>query len=366
MEERRFVYLDLDCFFCACEILRDRTLLHLPFAVGGPPQQRGVVASASYPARIHGVRSAMPMSKAMRLCPELRVVSAHFDDYGQRSREVMEYLRTISPIFEQRSIDEAVLDVCDVSLASLDLAQEIQHSIRQRFRLPCSIGVAKSIMMAKIAIEVGKKQGKPGKVPQALVAVPNGEERAFLAPLPIGIMPGIGPKMEATLFSMGIVTLGQLADWPMLALQKRFGRYGLMIQRLAQGVDTSEIETTHQRKAISQEHTFARDVIDADTLVERLREQSYRVSRELQTKKMDAQVVKMKVRWEDFTTLTRQITLPEPTDDAEVLLRVGVQLFEQVWIPDRPVRLIGLGVSGLQTVRQLRLWEQPQRELTCV
>jgi DNA polymerase IV len=299
----------------------------------------------------------MPMSQAVRLCPQLRVIPPHFDDYQQRSRAVMEYLRTITEAVEQRSVDEAVLDITALPHDSDALASEIQTTIRQRFRLPCSLGIASAIRVAKVAVEFGKKRGTPGKVPQAITIVPPGAEAAFLAPLPVGIMPGIGPKLEASLRMSGIATLGDLAAWPMRDLQRRYGRYGLLLQRSAQGIDLSEIEMTHQRKAISQEHTFPLDVVDRAMLIETMTRQSSKVSDTLQIKGQFATVVKIKLRWEDFTTLTRQTTLAEPTDVAVVISQTAHQLFTQVWKTARPIRLIGVGVSGLQTTRQLRLWD---------
>jgi DNA polymerase IV len=357
MTTHRFLYLDLDSFYCCCEILRDPSLRKVSFAVGGSPAQRGVVSSASYPARRYGVRSAMPMSQAVRLCPGLRVIPPHFDDYQRRSQEVMEYVRTLTNAVEQRSVDEGVLDISDLAQDSATIAQEIQATIRQRFRLPCSLGIAGAIRVAKVAVEYGKKQGTPGRVPQAIMIVPPGAEATFLAPLPVGIMPGIGPKLEASLRLAGIATLGALASWPMRDLQRRYGRYGLQIQRAAQGIDQSEIETSHQRKAISHEHTFPVDVVDRATLLDMLARQSNKICATVQAKGQFASVVKIKVRWEDFTTLTRQMTLAEPTNAAAVITQAAYSLFAQVWKSARPVRLIGVGISGLQSTRQLRLWD---------
>jgi DNA polymerase-4 len=356
-QQRRYLFLDLDCFFVACEILCDRSLRDLPFAVGGSPHQRGVVSSASYPARAFGVRSAMPMSRAIRLCPSLRIIPPHFDEYRCRSDAVMAYLRSVSLLCEQRSIDEAVLDITDIPAGEREVALGIQQTIRERFHLPCSLGVANGITIAKIATETGKQQSCPGKVPQALTVVPAGEECAFLAPLLVEVMPGIGPKLTLSLKSMGIHTLGDLAAWPLHDLVRRVGGYGLTLQRCAQGFDTSSIELHPRRRAISQEHTFAEDCADPAVLRERLLRQATQVSQELHHKGCYARVVKIKLRAADFTTLTRQLTLSLPSDQAEVVREAALRLFQQEWNGE-PLRLIGVGVQGLQTVRQLTLWEE--------
>jgi len=251
---------------------------------------------------------------------------------------------------------------CLISLISLiddaaSLAQAIQATIRHQFRLPCSLGIASSITVSKIAVEVGKKRGVAGKVPQAITVVPAGTEAAFLAPLPVGIMPGIGPKLEQSLRSARILTLGDLATWPLREMQRRFGDYAVRLQQRAVGRDTSVIASAQQRKAISQEHTFARDITDTATLIEALQRQAEQVSTVLQSKHLYATVVKMKLRWDDFTTLTRQMPLPDTIDTAAPIFQAAQTLLAQTWDTEHPVRLIGVGVGGLQTMRQLRLWE---------
>ncbi len=360
---RTIIHLDLDQFYCACEEQRDPTLKGKPFAVGGSPQGRGVVASASYAARAFGVRSAMPMAHAVRLCPELTVVRPNFPAYREASQQVMERLHTLTDLVEQISIDEAFLDVSVLGEPGDQVAQRLQTQVRAELGLSCSLGVAANKLVAKIATDVGKSMARSGAIPSAICVVPPGEEAAFLAPLPASALWGVGPKTAERLAGMGILTIGDLASWPQEDLVRRFGQHGEDLARHARGIDERPIVTERAAKSISQETTFVQDVRERARLEQTLHTQAAEVAAKLQRKGLMGTSVKLKIRWPDFTTPTRQLTLPQPTDEAEVITEAALRLFNQTWPERQPVRLIGVGVSGLGSPpRQLSLWDAPSPE----
>lgn len=355
---RKIIHLDLDAFFCAVEEQRDPSLRGKAFAVGGRPEARGVVASCSYAARKFGIHSAMPMARAMRLCPGLIIVSHRHGAYGQVSQKVMGRLRSITEKVEQISIDEAFLDVSDRPEPAAEIARQLQTTIREELGLPCSLGVASNKLVAKIATDVGKAAARGEGPPNAIQEVPPGREAAFLAPLPVSALWGVGPKTSARLEEIGVHTIGDLAAWPAEDLARRFGKHGRDLARRARGIDDRLIVQSREAKSISRETTFARDVRDQGTLQRTLREQSASVGRRLRRANLAGATVKIKVRWPDFTTLTRQRTLEQPTDHDEEIYQNAARLFEEVWRSRRPVRLLGVGVSGLgRPWRQLTLWE---------
>jgi len=354
---RTILHLDLDAFFCAVEELRDPSLRGRAFAVGGKPDQRGVVASCSYAARRFGVRSAMPMAKAIRLCPELKIISHHFGNYGKMSDQVMDRLNALSPLVEQISIDEAFVDITDIRESPELTARRIQKQINTELGLPCSVGVAPNKLVAKIATEVGKHQARGVGPPNAVTIVPAGKEAEFLAPLPVEMLWGVGPKTAASLSTLGIKTIGDLAAWDERNLVARFGEHGREMARHARGISDSPVVTEHETKSISQETTFARDVRDDKSLEATLKELSEQVGRRLRRSDLTGKTVKLKIRWPDFTTLTRQTTLRSPTDQDDEITTTAISLLKKVRPSGKPVRLIGVGVSGLTTeARQLELW----------
>jgi DNA polymerase-4 len=359
---RKILHIDLDAFFCAVEEQRDPSLHGKPFAVGGRPDQRGVVASCSYAARQFGVRSAMPMSRALRLCPLLLIVHHHFDLYHAASDKVMDILRNTTPLVEQISIDEAFLDVSGLPEAAEVIAHRLQAKINETLDLPCSLGVATNKLVAKIANNVGKSGAQAGMPPNAIKVVPPGQEAEFLAPLPAGDLWGIGPKTAERLAELGLHTIGDLARWPEDDLARRFGKGGVEMSLHARGIDDRPIETEHEIKSISNETTFARDVSDRETLTHTLRVLVDEVGRRLRKSGLSGTTVHIKLRWSDFTTLTRQVTLRQPIDLDSEIYAAALQLFEKNWPDGKPVRLIGVGVSGFeQPARQLGLWDAPNR-----
>lgn len=361
---RVILHLDLDAFYCAVEEHRDPTLRGKPFAVGGKPDQRGVVASCSYAARRAGVRSAMPMSRALRQCPGLVIVSPHFDLYRAASHEVMDRLHALTPLVEQISIDEAFLDVTELPGEPETIARQLQQTILSELNLPCSLGVASNKLIAKIASDFGKGAARGAGPPNAITVVPPGSEAEFLAPLPVERLWGVGPKTGARLNEMGILTIGDLARVSSAEL-RLFGKHGEEMSRQAQGMDDSPIVTERETKSFSQEETFARDVGDASRLRALVEEQAASLARQLQTQNLTATTIKLKIRWPDFTTLTRQATLSQTFDDAALIAQTAWRLFEKIWQPGKRVRLLGVGVSGLVSAesqiahpRQLALWEE--------
>jgi DNA polymerase-4 len=360
---RKILHLDLDAFFCSVEELKDPELREKPFAVGGRPQARGVVSSCSYPARLFGIHSAMPMATAVRLCPELIIVPPHFDAYRSFSCQVMDTLSDLSPLVEQISIDEAFLDVSDLPEAPELIARKLQQRINRELGLPCSIGTATNKLVAKIANNVGKSEVRSGQAPNAVKVVPPGEEAVFLAPLPVGELWGIGPKTAEKLASSGIYSVGDLARISQADLERLFGRHGQDLFLRARGIDNRPVEIEHEVKSISNETTFEKDVNDAQSLRRTLRRLVEQTGRRLRQQDLAGHTVKIKVRWSDFTTVTRQLTLENPTNLDSEIFEAADRLFQQTWPEGKMVRLVGVGVSGLQQpCVQLALWDRDSRE----
>jgi DNA polymerase-4 len=362
---RTILHIDLDAFYCAVEETRNPELRGKAFAVGGKPEERGVVASCSYAARRRGVRSAMPMGKALRLSPGLIIVPSRHSLYSEVSQQVMERLHNLTSLVEQISIDEAFLDISGIQETPEIIARKLQARIRDELQLPCSIGIASNKLVAKIATEVGKSLAlheinAMGEVkpPNALTVVPFGEEATFLSPLPAEMLWGVGPKTSARLTELGIHTIGDIAKWPESEMIHMFGENGRDLARHSKGIDDRPITTERETKSISQEITFSRDVRDDKILEKTLYEQSAEVARQLRKNDLAGSTIKLKIRWPDFTTLTRQTTLQHRTDQKDEIASAALDLLKSVRKPNQAVRLIGVGVSGIgQPIRQLGLWD---------
>jgi len=362
---RRILHVDLDAFFASVEELFDPSLRGKPLAVVGSPSGRGVISAASYAAREFGVRSAMPSAQALRLCPELILVPPRRGVYGRFSRQVMEILGEYSPLVEQVSIDEAFLDItgCEMRWGEArDVAAKIQGRILREVGLSASVGLGSSKLVAKIASDLKK--------PGGLVVVEPGQEAAFLAPLEVERLWGVGTATASRLRALGIRTVGDLAAFPLAKLERAFGPHALGLQRRAKGVDRSKVAPAREVKSISREITFARDVADPDLLRQVLLGLSEKVARSLRRQEAEARTITLKLRYSDFTTLTRSQTLPQPTVLGAVIHRVAWRLLLRAWDRDRPVRLVGVGVGNLKVEgRQLSFLagpEQQQRELADV
>lgn len=335
---RRIIHADLDAFFASVEQLDNPELRGRPVVVGGPPDARGVVAAASYEARAYGVRSAMPMATALRLCPQAVRVSPRFDRYGELSRRVMEIFRGVTPLVEQISLDEAFLDVTDNALPAEEVAAALKRRIHEELGLTVSIGVASSKSVAKIASDFEK--------PDGLTVVPPGGEREFLAPLPVRNLWGVGPKTAESLAGESVTTIGELAAKSEEWARSRYGQRGLYLLRLARGEDTSPVTVEHETKSVSSETTFPRDVSSGHELEAALRDLAEHTARRLRRAAFRGKTVKLKLRLADFTTFTRQVTRAAATDDADVIFEEASRLLAKEVREGRRFRLLGVGVSG--------------------
>jgi len=349
---RAIVHLDLDAFFAAVEVLENPGLEGQPVIVGGRPEARGVVSSASYPARAFGVRSAMPTFKAVELCPQAVVLPPRHRLYRDYSRRVMAILHEASPLVEQMSVDEAYLDISDQVTAwedAIEVARQLQARVRDEVGLSASLGVAANKLVAKVASD----RDKPG----GLTVVRPGEEAAFLAPLPVRALWGIGPVTAQKLAAMGVSTVGELARVAEADLRARFGSQGAEMARQALGIDERTVVTEHERKSVSQERTFRRDLSDHQALKQQLWQLSQGVAEDLKRADLAAATIALKLRYADFTTLGRQMTLSVPTDDEVEIYRAALTLFERAWQPGQPVRLLGVAARQLSPpLGQLSLW----------
>lgn len=358
--QRTILHLDLDAFFCAVEELENPALKGKPFAVGGRPEERGVVASCSYAARQFGVRSAMPMSAAVQRCPDLIIVPRRRDAYSALSRRVMAILHELTPLVEQLSIDEAFVELTGLPEPGEQIARQLQARINRELQLPCSLGLASNKLVAKIANNIGKAQASGNSPPNALTIVPPGAEAAYLAPLPVRELWGVGPKTAERLRALGIETIGDLARHPERDLIQRFGKAGYDMARHARGLDDRPLETERETRSISNETTFVQDVRDVQTLKKTLRQLAEETGQRARQASLRGRTVSIKLRWADFTTLTRQMTLAQPVDSDAAIYSAAERLFDHVWSAGRPVRLLGVGLSGFDSapeLRQLSLWD---------
>jgi len=361
--ERKILHLDLDAFFCAVEELLDPSLKGKAFAVGGSPNSRGVVSSCSYPARLFGVRSAMPMGRALSLCPHLIIVHHRFGIYSETSDKVMAILRDYTPLFQQVSVDEAFLDVSDLPQPIGAIARDMQQRIDCELQLPCSIGAATNKLVAKVANDVGKSRVRTGKAPRQITVVPPGTEADFLAPLDVQALWGIGPKTAERLHSRAVHTIGQLANLPLPELEYFFGKNAREIQEKARGIDHSLVHSERDVKSLSNEVTFSTDTCDLEQLLATLRRLSDKVGYRMRQASLMGGVVQIKLRYEDFTTLTRQTALANPTNLDDEIFTAAQNLLLATLIPGRLVRLIGVGVSQLtEPYQQLALWDDSRSQ----
>ena len=330
----------MDAFYASVEE-RDRPgLAGRPIIVGADPRGRGVVSAASYAARRFGVHSAMPIGRAARLCPDGVFLPVDMDKYARVSRDIMAILAGFTPLLEPLSIDEAFLDVTRSQALLGDgeaQARRIKSRIRAEVGLTASVGVASNKFIAKVASDLEK--------PDGLVVVPPGTEGDFLAPLPVSRLWGVGRVTASELESMGIRTIGRLASVPAGHLQARFGKNGALLHELARGIDERPVEPFAPPKSMGAEETFGADHRDVDRLTATLRSQAERVARELRAEGYAGRTVTLKLRFADFSTITKSHT-DDPTQDGLRIYREASALLARVPLR-QPVRLIGLSVSEL-------------------
>jgi DNA polymerase-4 len=347
-------HLDLDAFFAAVEELENPELKRVPLIVGGDPHGRGVVATANYVARGFGIHSAMSCAEALRRCPHATFVRPRHTLYRDYSREVWATVHEIVPTVEQAGIDEGYLDLGEISPTFDDaraVAEAVRAVVRARTRLSCSIGVATSKVVAKIASD----RRKPG----GLTAVRPGREASFLAPFPIRLLPGVGPRAEERLVRAGIETIGALAALGDDDLRTvMHGSVGRGLRDRARGIDPRRLELSTERISISNEETFARDVADPERLHDELRRMAGNLAEHLRTRGQVARTVTTKVRYPDFSIRTRSTSSSVGTADAERIAELACTLLDRA-LRDRPgpLRLVGVGVSGIDGDVQLSLAE---------
>jgi DNA polymerase-4 len=352
---RIILHADLDAFFASVEQLDNPELRGKPVVVGGAPEGRGVVAAASYEARVFGVRSAMPMGRALRLCPDLIRVPLNFARYAEVSRQVMAIFRDVTPLVEPMSLDEAYLDVSEQAAgfeAARDLALALKRRVREETQLTVSIGVAANKSAAKIASDMDKPNG-------LLVVLPDATAE-FLAPLPTRALPGVGPRAAQRLAEAGITTIGAIAAAESEALERMLGSRGPYLRALARGEDDRAVETDHERKSVGAERTFPKDLSPGEELEQRLLEVATEVSRRLKAQGVRAGTIDLKLRYGNFRTISRQKTLAEPVVEVAEIAAVARDLLERQAQPQDRFRLLGIHGSRLLPAdeAQLRLWQR--------
>lgn len=354
------LHCDMDAFYASVEERERPELAGKPVIVGGSPERRGVVSAANYVARRYGVHSAMPAAMARRLCPHGVFLPPRIDFYSEVSRQIRDIFERFTPLVEPLSLDEAFLDVTGSEHLfgpAVEIARQIKAIVRQETRLVVSVGVAANKFLAKIASDLRK--------PDALVVVEPGHEQEFLDPLPVERLWGVGTQGSKAFQRMGVRTVGQLRQWSREALQSRFGAGGEHLWQLAQGIDERPVVPQREAKSISHETTFAQDVADRDVLRACLLELTEQVGWRLRRHRLRGRTVHLKVRFADFSTITRAQTLPAPTAITQELWQAAEALLcHRLPKGHPPVRLLGVGVSGFDAsgLTQRLLFDQQQRQ----
>ena len=345
-------HLDLDAFFAAVEELEQPELRAKPLVVGGDPHGRGVVATANYAARTFGIHSAMSAAEARRRCPHAVFVRPRHRLYREYSQAVWSTVREVVPTVERTGLDEGYLDVGELAadfVQARAVAEAVQAAVRGATSLSCSLGVASSKVVAKI----GSDRRKPG----GLTVVPAGREAAFLAPFDVRRLPGVGPRAEERLRAGGVETIGALAALSDAELRRLLpGKLGPLLRDRARGIDPRPLELSSETVSISTEETFDRDIGDPEQLKDEVRRMAANVSERLAKGGQTARTVTTKVRYPDFSIRSRSTTVPVAIDDAARIGELACSLLDRA-LADRPgaLRLVGVGVSGLEDHRQLAL-----------
>jgi DNA polymerase IV len=360
---RTFFHVDMDAFFVSVEELFDPSLKGKPVVVGGRPNERGVVSAASYEARKYGVHSAMPLRTAYKLCPQAVFVDGHPDRYRESSHQVYDVLHSFSPLVEMASIDEAYLDMTGTERLygpPLKAAHRLHDRMKAATRLNCSVGIATSRLVAKITSDQAKPNGVLWVIP--------GQEAAFLAPLDVRKVPGVGKITEKNLHSLGIRKVGDLARLDEAFLKERFGKWGLALAGKSRGEDAggwydTEIGEDAGPKSISHEHTFGEDTADLTQLESTLARLSEMVGRRLREHGLHARTIQLKLRYSDFSTITRAHSIGRPTQlDTELFAEIR-DLFHANWKLGAAVRLLGVNASSFdENAEQMDLLGEERHE----
>lgn len=337
--QRTIAHFDLDCFFVSVECLKDNSLKGKPLLVGGK-SDRAVVAACSYEARTFGIHSAMPMKMALRLCPHAIIRSGDFEEYSHFSREVTDIIAGSAPLYEKSSIDEFYLDLTgmDKYFGSLKWTTELRQKIMHQTHLPISLGLASNKMVSKVATNEAKPNGQ--------LSIPFGHEKGFLAPMPVEKIPMVGKETAAQLRRRGVETVKTLSEIPVGLLEAWLGKNGISLWNKANGIDESPVVPFHEQKSISTEQTFPQDTIDLGFMHSELVRMTEKIGFELRQQNRLTGCVTVKIRYSDFETVTKQLSIPYSSGD-HVLLNHVKQLFTKLYDRRLLVRLIGIRFSNL-------------------
>ena len=353
------LHCDMDAFYASVEERERPELVGKPVIVGGSPEKRGVVSAANYVARRYGVHSAMPAVTARRLCPQGIFLPPRIDYYAEVSRQIREIFQRFTPLVESLSLDEAFLDATgseNLFGPAVAIGRKIKQAVREETRLVVSVGVAPNKFLAKIASDLKK--------PDGFVVVEPGQVQEFLDPLPVERLWGVGRQGTKVFQQLGIRTIGQLRRWPLEALKDRFGSGGEHLWQLAHGIDDRPVVPEREAKSISHETTFELDIDDLEVLRAWLLELTEQVGWRLRRHGLRGRTVQLKVRFADFSTITRSQTLPDPSNITEELWQAAdAILCRRLPTGHLPVRLLGMGVSGIDTspLTQGLLFDQDER-----
>ncbi len=341
---RRILHCDMDCFYAAVHVRDDPSLEGKPVVIGGSPDGRGVVAAANYEVRRYGVHSAMPAAQAIRRCPHAVFIRPEFPRYREESRAIFAIFRELTPMVQPASLDEAYLDVSDHLEpwgSATAIAREIRRRVREERRLTVSVGVGPNRLLAKIASDFDK--------PDGLTVVKPKRVQAFLDPLPVRRLHGVGPATEKALHELGIQTIADLRGFDAEVLRRRFGRHGQGLYNYSRGIDERPVRIHRERKSLGHERTYARDVASLEEMDAQLEDLARRVASGLEKREIAARTITVKVRYPDFTTLTRARSLDRPTASAEHIAGIARELLRLTDAASRNVRLLGVTGSSLST-----------------
>lgn len=338
---RRILHCDMDCFYAQVHMRDDPSLRGKPVVVGGSPTGRGVIAAASYEARVFGIRSAIPAARAIRLCPQAIFIKPDFQRYSRESQAIFEIFREMSQIVQPASLDEAYLDVtAEVGRfgSATAIAQEIRRRVRAERGLTVSVGVGPSRLIAKIASDFHK--------PDGLTVVRPRQVQEFLDPLKVRLLHGVGPATEKVLADMGVHTVADLRALDLEALQRRFGKFGACLYEYSRGIDERPVRTEWVRKSLGHERTYAQDLHSLEQMDLELQKLADKTFEDLVRKALQARTITVKVRYPDFTTLTRARSLENPFSSAPQIAATAMALLRQTAAGEKSVRLLGVTASG--------------------
>ena len=341
---RRILHCDMDCFYAAVHMRDDPSLVGHPVVIGGNPNGRGVVAAANYEARRYGIRSAMPAAQALRRCAHVIFIKPEFPRYQEESQAIFEVFREFTPLVQPASLDEAYLDVTDRLEpygSATAVAKEIRRRVQEERNLTVSVGVGPNRLIAKIASDFDKPDGLTVVKPQRV--------QAFLDPLPVRRVHGVGPATEKALHELGVETIADLRGLELDVLRQRFGRHGQGLYNYSRGIDERPVRIDRERKSLGQERTYERNVESLEEMDAHLEGLAERVAKGLEKREIGARTITVKVRYPDFTTLTRSRSLEHPTADTEQIATLAKELLRLTDASTRHVRLLGVTGSGLSS-----------------